>query len=72
MVDTIRVVVEVVGRGMIREVNVKKGVKVEEVLRMIGLNPVEYVVILGRTLVPEDEMITQGTRLKLVPVVSGG
>jgi len=63
--------VEVVRRGE-TEVKVRKGERIESVMRRLGLNPVEYVAVLEGEVVPEDEVITKPVRLRLIPVVSGG
>ncbi|MEM2186470.1 MAG: MoaD/ThiS family protein [Thermofilaceae archaeon] len=53
-------------------VKVRKGETVESVIKALGLNPVEYVAVLNGQIVPEDEPIPAPTKLKLIPVVSGG
>jgi sulfur carrier protein ThiS len=45
---------------------------VEDAIKALGLNPVEYVAVLNGRIVPDDEPIEIGTTLKLIPVVSGG
>ena len=69
--DSLKIKVEIVGRERV-ELSVKKGVTVEEVMKMLGLNPVEYVAIKDGSVVPEEEEIREASDLKLVPVVSGG
>ena len=63
--------VEIVRRGE-AEIKVRRGERVENVMRRLGLNPVEYVAVMEGRVVPEDEVISKPVRLKLVPVVSGG
>jgi len=70
-VEEIELTVVVLRRGA-RTVKLSKGAKVEDAIKALGLNPVEYVAVLDGRIVPDDEPIESGTTLKLIPVVSGG
>ena len=50
----------------------KKGVKIEDVLRKVGINPVTVLVKKNERLVPVEEKVKDGDVLELIPVVSGG
>ena len=69
--EEIELSVVVLRRGS-HKLKLPKGTKVEEAVKALGLNPVEYVAILDGRIVPEDEPIESGATLKLIPVVSGG
>lgn len=67
----VEIKVVVLRRGEVK-LKVPENAKVEDVVKMLGLNPVEYVAILDGRVVPEDEPVGGAAVLKLVPVVSGG
>ena len=69
--EEIELAVVVLRRGS-RTLKLPKGAKVEDAIKSLGLNPVEYVAVLDGRIVPEDEPIDGGATLKLIPVVSGG
>jgi sulfur carrier protein ThiS len=69
--EEIELTVVVLRRGS-RTLKLPKGAKVEDAIKALGLNPVEYVAVLNGRIVPDDEPIEIGTTLKLIPVVSGG
>jgi len=69
--EEIELTVVVLRRGS-HKLKLPKGTKVEEAIKALGLNPVEYVAVLDGRIVPEDEPIESGITLKLIPVVSGG
>ncbi len=50
----------------------EKGVKIEDVLRKAGINPVTVLVKKNESLVPVEEKVKDGDVLELIPVVSGG
>lgn len=70
-VEEVELSVVVLRRGSLK-LKLPRGTKVEDAIKSLGLNPVEYVAVLDGRIVPEDEPIESGTTLKLIPVVSGG
>ncbi len=55
-----------------REVEVKEGASVAEVLEALGINREEVIVKLGGTIVTEEEPLEEGSRIELIRVISGG
>ncbi len=66
-----RVRVRVFGRE-VRELEVRRGTRVEDVLEALGLNPEEVLVLLDGQLVTEDKLLPEDAELEVVSVVSGG
>ncbi len=46
--------------------------RIEDILRDLGINPVEVIVAKNGRIVPEEEMADSGDELKVVRVVHGG
>jgi sulfur carrier protein ThiS len=46
--------------------------RIEDILRDLGINPVEVIVAKNGRIVPEEEMASSGDELKVVRVVHGG
>lgn len=69
--QSIRVIVDIFGRE-VREVNLAEGSTVMELLNLLGFKPSEVVVALDGEVVAEDELLRDGSRVKLHSVVSGG
>ncbi len=67
----IRVKVREFGGG-IREVSLRRGVSVGELVKSLGYIIEEYVVAVGETVVTEDYLLNDGDEVVLYPVVSGG
>lgn len=59
-------------RGEVRVLEVKRGVRVADVLRRLGLVVEEVVVAVDGEIVPEDERIFEDVRVDVYSVVSGG
>ena len=66
-----RVRVRVFGRE-VRELEVRRGTRVEDVLEALGLNPEEVLVLLDGQLVTEDKLLPEDAELEVISVVSGG
>jgi len=62
--------VEVVGRGISREV--EPGKRLDEVARELGLRTVEYIPVVNDRVVTWDYILRPGDKARLLPVVSGG
>ena len=58
--------------GEVKELHLEEGCRVEDVLKKLGLNPEEYVVVRGDEVLPDDEIIREDVELELYSVVSGG
>jgi len=48
------------------------GARVEDVLRVLGINPVEVIVARNGRIVPEDERAESADELKIIRIVHGG
>lgn len=66
-----KVKVNIFGRE-VRELEVRRGTRIEDLLEALGLNPEEVLVLLNGKLVPEDKLLPENAELEIVSVVSGG
>jgi len=64
--------VKVLGRGIEREVEWRKGMKVADVLREVGFNTESAIAKVNGRIALEDEKIEDGAMVEVIPVVSGG
>jgi sulfur carrier protein len=64
--------VRVLGRGIEREIEWEKGMKVADVLRMVGFNTESAIAKLNGRVALEDENVKDGDYVEVIPVVSGG
>ncbi len=64
--------VKVLGRGIDRELEWKKGMKVADVLRAVGFNTESAIAKLNGRVALEDENVKNGDYIEVIPVVSGG
>ncbi|WP_297552962.1 MoaD/ThiS family protein [Thermococcus sp.] len=64
--------VKVLGRGIEKEVEWKKGMKVADVLREVGFNTESAIARIDGRVVLEDEKVEDGVTVEVIPVVSGG
>jgi len=64
--------VKVLGRGIEREVEWRKGMKVADVLREVGFNTESAIAKVDGRIALEDEKIEDGAMVEVIPVVSGG
>ncbi|MEM2854712.1 MAG: MoaD/ThiS family protein [Desulfurococcaceae archaeon] len=67
----IRVRVREFGGG-VREVSLRHGVSVSELIKSLGYIIEEYVVTVNGTIVTEDYLVNDGDEVVIYPVVSGG
>ncbi|WP_297439236.1 MoaD/ThiS family protein [Thermococcus sp.] len=64
--------VKVLGRGIEKEMEWKKGTKVADVLREIGFNTESAIAKLNGRIALEDEKVENEDYVEIIPVVSGG
>ncbi len=64
--------VKVLGRGIEREVEWQKGMRVADVLREVGFNTESAIAKLNGRVALEDENVKDGDYVEVIPVVSGG
>ncbi|WP_461862962.1 MoaD/ThiS family protein [Thermococcus sp.] len=64
--------VKVLGRGIEKEMEWKKGMKVADVLREMGFNTESAIAKLNGRVALEDENVKDGDYVEVIPVVSGG
>ncbi|NJE06249.1 thiamine biosynthesis protein ThiS [Thermococcus sp. M36] len=64
--------IKVLGRGIEREVEWRKGMKVADVLREVGFNTESAIAKLNGRIALEDENVKDGDYVEVIPVVSGG
>jgi len=64
--------VRVLGRGIEKEIEWRKGIKVADVLREVGFNTESAIAKLNGRVALEDENVRDGDYVEVIPVVSGG
>ncbi len=64
--------VKVLGRGIEKELEWEKGMKVADVLREVGFNTESAIAKLNGRVALEDENVKDGDYVEVIPVVSGG
>ncbi|WP_010478764.1 MoaD/ThiS family protein [Thermococcus zilligii] len=64
--------VKVLGRGIEREIEWKKGMLVKDVLREVGFNTENAIARVNGRVALEDEAVEDGASVEVIPVVSGG
>ncbi|GAB6135801.1 MoaD/ThiS family protein [Thermococcus prieurii] len=64
--------VKVLGRGIEREIEWRKGIKVADILREVGFNTESAIARIDGRVVLEDEKVEDGVTVEVIPVVSGG
>lgn len=64
--------VKIVGRGVEREVEWRRGMLVKDVLREVGFNTESAIAKVNGRVAIEDEPVKDGDRVEVIPVVSGG
>ena len=64
--------VKVLGRGIEREVEWRRGMKVSDLLHEIGFNTESAIAKVNGRVALEDENVKDGDYVEVIPVVSGG
>jgi len=64
--------VRVLGRGIEREIEWRKGMTVADVLREVGFNTESAIARVDGRVALEDERVDDGANVEVIPVVSGG
>ncbi|NJE48950.1 MoaD/ThiS family protein [Thermococcus sp. 9N3] len=64
--------VRVLGRGIEKEVEWRKGITVADILREVGFNTESAIARIDGRVVLEDEKVEDGVTVEVIPVVSGG
>ena len=64
--------VRVLARGIEKEIEWRKGMKVKDVLREVGFNTESAIAKVNGRVVIEDEEVKDGDYVEVIPVVSGG
>ncbi|AHL21809.1 MoaD/ThiS family protein [Thermococcus nautili] len=64
--------VRVLGRGIEKEVEWRKGITVADILREVGFNTESAIARIDGRVVLEDEKVEDGVAVEVIPVVSGG
>ncbi|NJE46208.1 thiamine biosynthesis protein ThiS [Thermococcus sp. GR7] len=64
--------VKVLGRGIEKELEWRKGMKIADVLREVGFNTESAIAKLNGRVALEDENVKDGDYVEIIPVVSGG
>jgi len=66
------IAVKVLGRGIEKEIEWRKGMKVSDVLREMGFNTENAIARVNGRVALEEERVKDGDRVEIIPVVSGG
>ena len=64
--------VKVLGRGIEREIEWRKGLTVADVLRGVGFNTESAIARVNGRVALEDDRVDNGDFVEVIPVVSGG
>ncbi len=64
--------VRVLARGIEKEIEWRKGMKVKDVLREVGFNTESAIAKVNGRVAIEDEEVKDGDYVEVIPVVSGG
>ncbi len=64
--------VKVLGRGIEKELEWKKGMTIADILREVGFNTESAIAKLNGRVALEDERVKDGDYVEVIPVVSGG
>ncbi len=64
--------VKVLGRGIEKEIEWRKGIKVADVLREVGFNTESAIAKVNGRIALEDENVKDNDYVEVIPVVSGG
>ncbi|ASJ17074.1 thiamine biosynthesis protein ThiS [Thermococcus chitonophagus] len=64
--------VKVIGRGIEKEIEWRKGMKVRDVLREVGFNTESAIAKVNGKVALEDKEVKDGDFVEVIPVVSGG
>ncbi|WP_297461747.1 MoaD/ThiS family protein [Thermococcus sp.] len=64
--------IKVLGRGVEKELEWRKGMKVADVLREVGFNTESAIARINGRVALEDEAVKDGDYVEVIPVVSGG
>ncbi|ASJ10108.1 thiamine biosynthesis protein ThiS [Thermococcus sp. P6] len=64
--------VKVLGRGIGREIEWRKGILIRDILHEVGFNTESAIAKLNGRVALEDERVEDGDYVEVIPVVSGG
>ncbi len=64
--------VRVISRGIEKDIEWKKGIKVRDVIHAVGFNTESAIARVNGEVVLEDEEVRDGSEVEIIPVVSGG
>lgn len=64
--------VKVLGRGVEKEIEWRKGMLVKDVLREVGFNTESAIAKVNGRVALEDEPVGENDYVEVIPVVSGG
>ncbi|HID60292.1 MAG TPA: sulfur carrier protein ThiS [Hadesarchaea archaeon] len=64
--------VRITGQKVARKVGVVKKTKIADLLKQLGLNRETVVVKLNGKIVTEDERLSDGDSVEILPIVTGG
>ena len=64
--------IEVTVNGKKHEIEVKGKIRGRDIFRILNLNEEEYLLIVDGKLTPVEETIKTGSKIELLPVISGG
>ena len=71
-IDSMKITVKILPLNSIKEVDLKSGLKVYDILKKINLRPDTCIVLKGNTPIPVDEILDEEQELSILQVASGG
>ena len=64
--------IEVIVNGKKQEIETKVKIRGKDIFKILNLNEEEYLLIVNGKLTPIEETIENGSKVELMPVISGG
>jgi len=71
-IDSMKVFVEIKPDNVIKEIEIKSGSKINDLIKKINLKPDMLIVLNDSVPIPVDENLIDGQRLCILKVASGG
>ncbi len=64
--------VKVLLEGKEKVIEINEGATIEDVMEKLGVNPEEYLAVVGGEVVPDNMQVKDNISIKLIKVVTGG
>ena len=71
-IDSVKIKVKILPDNSTKEVDIKPGSKVYDVLKEMQIKPDTVIVVRNDTPIPVDDIVDKDQKLKIIQVASGG